>query len=252
MDGEFSEVWEGLRNGISSVAVKVRKPQTMPAQKFLQIAALMKKLSHPKLIQLEAVCTREEPLYIITELMKHNSLWEYLHGEGRSTKLPQLIDMASQVAEGMAYLEKNYFIHRDLAAKNILVTDGEHLICKVANFEMACNYDDVMIYEDIYGAESHKKFAIKWRAPEAALFNRFSIKSDVWSFGIVLYEIITYGRIPYPSMTNTVVLAQLQQGYRMPQPMECPDKIYDIMLDCWREKPENRPSFKSLKRQFGN
>ena len=214
MDGQFSEIWEGLWN-VLSVAVKMRKPQNMTAQDFLHTAALMKKLRHQKCVQLYAVCMREEPMYIITEVMKHNSLLEYLRGEeGRqSTKLPQLIDMASQVAGGMAYLEEQNCIHRDLAAKNILV--GENLICKVANFEMARVADKDMIYE----ARSNEKFAIKWTAPEAALYYRFTIKSDVWSFGIVLYEIITYGRFPYPRMTNEQVLKQLQQGYRMPRPV---------------------------------
>ena len=245
MDGKFSEVWEGLWNGITPVAVKMRKPQTMNAQDFLQTAALMKKLRHQKLIKLYAVCMKEEPMYIITELMKHNCLLEYLRGDGRqSTKLPQLIDMASQVAEGMAYLEEKNYIHRDLAVRNIILV-GEHLICKVANFEMAR-----MIDEDIHEVESNEKFAIKWTAPEAALFNRFTIKSDVWSFGIVLYEIITYGRIPYTGMPQDQVIEKLQQGYRMSQPMGCPDKLYDIMLNCWRDEPANRPTFETLQWQL--
>ena len=243
-DGEFSVVWEGLWNGITSIAVKIRKQQTMTAQAFLQMAALMKKLRYKKLVQLYAVCTREEPIYIITEVMKHNSLLEYLRGEGRSLKLPQLIDITSQVAEGMAYLEEQGYIHRDLTAKNILV--GENLICKVANFEMARVVDEDMIYE----ARSNEKFAIKWTAPEAALYCRFTIKSDVWSFGIALYEIITFGRFPYPGMTNDQVLEQLQQGYRMSRPPGCPDELYDIMLDCWREEPAVRPTFETLQWQL--
>ena len=233
--GQFGEVWEGLWNNSTSVAVKTLKPGTMSPSEFLQEAALMKSLRHPKLIQLYAVCTREEPIYIVTELMKHGSLLEYLRGEGRSLKLPQLVDMSAQVAAGMAYLEEQNYIHRDLAARNILV--GEHLICKVADFGLARVID-----EDIYEAHTGAKFPIKWTAPEAAMYNRFTIKSDVWSFGIVLYEIITYGRFPYPGMTNAQVLEALQQGYRMPRPMGCPDKLYDIMLDCWREEPANRPS----------
>ncbi len=241
--GQFGEVWEGLWNGTTSVAVKTLKPGTMSAHEFLQEAALMKKLRHQKLIQLYAVCTKEEPIYIVTELMKHGSLLEYLRGEGRSMKLPQLIDMSSQVAGGMAYLEEQNYIHRDLAARNILV--GENLICKVADFGLARVID-----EDIYEAHTGAKFPIKWTAPEAAMYNRFTIKSDVWSFGVVLYEIITYGRFPYPGMTNAQVLEQLQQGYRMPRPMGCPDKLYDIMLDCWREEPANRPTFETLQWQL--
>ena len=238
MDGEFSEVWEGLWNKTTLVAVKIFKPQNliMTAYDFVQTANLMKRLYHQNVIQICAVCTKEEPMYIITELMKHNSLLEYLRGEGRSIKHPLLIGMASQVIDGMAYLEEQKCVHRDLAAKNIRV--GESLICKLANFEMARMIDEAQ----------HQIAEIdpKWAAPEALLYNKFTIKSDVWSFGIVLHEIITYGDSPYPTMTTTEVFEQLQQGYRMPQSMGCPDKLYDIMLYCWQEEPANRPTFKAL------
>ena len=241
--GQFGEVWEGLWNSTTSVAVKTLKAGTMSALEFLQEAALMKKLRHQKLIQLYAVCTKEEPIYIVTELMKHGSLLEYLRGEGRALKLPQLIDMSAQVASGMAYLEEQNYIHRDLAARNILV--GDHMICKVADFGLARVID-----EDVYEAHTGAKFPIKWTAPEAALYNRFTIKSDVWSFGIVIYEVITYGRFPYPGMTNAQVLEALQQGYRMPRPMGCPDKLYDVTLDCWKEEPASRPTFETLQWQL--
>ena len=117
--GQFVEVWEGLWNNTTAVAVKTLKPGTMSPHEFLQEAELMKKLCHPKLIQLYAVCTKEEPIYVITELMKHGSLLDYLHGEGCSLKLPQLIDISAQVASGMAYLEEQNYIHCDLAARNI-------------------------------------------------------------------------------------------------------------------------------------
>ena len=241
---ELVEVWEGLWNGTTFVAVRIPKPEKITIDHFLRTANLMKKICHQRIIQLYAMCTKEEPVYIVTEFMKHNSLLEYLHGEGRSLKLPQLIEMASQVAAGMAYLEEQNIVHRDLTARNILV--GENLICKVANFEMAREID-----EDIYEVHTRQKFPIKWTAPEAAWYNRFTIKSDVWSFGIVLYEIITYGRFPYPNiMTNAEVLERIQQGYRMPRSMGCPDKLYDIMLDCWREEPANRPTFETLQWQL--
>ena len=241
VEGQVSEVWEGVWNGTTPVAVKIYKPQNliMTAHDFLQTAALMKKLRHPNIVQIYAVCTLEEPIYIITELMKHNSLLEYLRGKERTTKFLDLVDMASQVAGGMAYLEKKNYIHRDLAARSILV--GENLICKVANFDMA---------RVINEAQSQAEVSPKWTAPEALSYNRFTIKSDVWSFGIVLYEIITYGDSPYPAMTTTEVLEQLLQGYRMPRPMSCPEKLYDIMLHCWREEPANRSTFETLQWQL--
>ena len=200
----------------------------------------MKKLHHPKLVQLFAVCTKEEPISITTELMKRGSLLEYLRGEGRSLKLPQLIDACTQVGSGMAYLEEQNYIHQDLAARNILV--GENMIYKVTDFGLIRVID-----EDIYEEHTGAKYPIKWTAPEAAMHNKFSIRSDVWSFGIVIYKVITYGRFPYPGMTNTLVLDAWQQGYRTPRPMGCPDKLYnDIMLYCWREEPVNRPTFETL------
>ena len=111
------QVWEGVWNNTTPVAIKTLKPGTMDPKDFLTEAQIMKKLRHPKLIQLYAVCTTEEPIFIITELMKNGSLLEYLQGKGRTLKLTQLIDMSAQVAAGMAYLESQNYIHRDLAAR---------------------------------------------------------------------------------------------------------------------------------------
>ena len=237
--GQFGEVWMGIWNGTTEVAVKSLKPGTVGAQEFLEEAALMKKLRHPKIIQLYAVCTKEEPIYIITELMKHGSLLEYLRGDGRSLKLPQLIDIGAQVAAGMAYLEDENYIHRYLAARNILV--GENLICKVADFGLARVID-----EDVYEAYTGAKFPIRWTAPEAAVYSRFTIKSDVWSFGILLYELITYGHPPYSGMNNAQILEALQTGYRMPCPLGCPEQLYEIMRECWRDDKATRPRFETL------
>lgn len=236
----FCELWEGLWNSTTSIAVKVLKPGTMSPLEFLQEAELLKKLQHPNLILLYAVCSREEPIYIVTELIKH-SLLGYLREEGRSLKIPQLIDMSAQVAAGMACLEKQNGIHRDLAARNIMVGVGEQLICKVANFSPAHVVND----KDCEG----EKF-LKWTAPEAALYNRFTIKSDVWSFGIVLWEIITYGRTPYPSMNSRQAREATKRGYRMRCPSHCPNKLYSIMLNCWHKQPESRPTFETLNWQL--
>jgi len=237
--GQFGEVWEGLWNNTTPVAIKTLKTGTMDPKDFLSEAHIMKKLRHPKLIQLYAVCTLEEPIYIITELMKNGSLLEYLQGKGRTLKLAQLIDMSAQIAAGMAYLESQNYIHRDLAARNVLV--GENHIVKIADFGLAR-----LIKEDEYEARVGARFPIKWTAPEAANYSRFSIKSDVWSFGILLTELVTFGRIPYPGMTNAEVLHQVEHGYRMQAPQGCSPALYDIMLECWHKDPMKRPTFETL------
>ena len=133
--GQFGEVREGLWNNKISVAVKILKPGTMPVDEFLQEASIMMRLQHPKLIQLYGVCTKEEPIYIVFELMKHGRLLDYLRKEGSSLGIKQLVDMSAQVAAGMAFLEQQCCIHRELMARHILV--GDNLICKVADFRMA-------------------------------------------------------------------------------------------------------------------
>lgn len=226
-----------------TVAVKTLKPGEMDRSEFLQEAATMRKLQHKNILQVYAVSTKKKPIYIISEFMVHGSLLEYLRGEGRLCKRFQLMKMTEQIISGMTYLEENHYVHRDLAARNVLV--GENLVCKVADFGLAR-----LVEADAYEMHSRAKLAIKWTAPEAALYNRFTSKSDVWSFGVVLYEIITFGRPPYPGMTNSEVLERVEKGYRMPQPENCPYKFYNIMLKCWREEPENRLSFEGLQWEF--
>ncbi|CAH8603204.1 unnamed protein product [Schistosoma bovis] len=243
--GQFGEVWKGKWNETIEVAVKTLKQGTMTKEEFLKEARIMKQLHHPRLVRLYAVVTAE-PIYIITELMKNGSLLKYLRdGPGKELGLKPLIDMMAQIASGMAYLEKEHYIHRDLAARNILV--GENNSVKVADFGLARIIDSG---NETYTAKQGAKFPIKWTAPEAALMGRFTIKSDVWSFGIVIYEIITYGQVPFPSMNNTETLQQVENGYRMPCPLNCPNSIYEIMLNTWDAKPECRPTFAFLCNYF--
>ncbi|KAI6072009.1 Tyrosine-protein kinase Blk isoform X1 [Aix galericulata] len=233
-----SETSKGYYKNNIKVAVKTMKEGSMDPDAFLAEANLMKRLQHNKLVRLYAVVTKQ-PIYIVTEYMANGCLLDYLKTEeGSQLNLPKLIDMSAQVAEGMAYIERMNSIHRDLRAANILVS--ETLCCKIADFGLA------RIIEDEYLAQEGAKFPIKWTAPEAINFGVFTIKSDVWSFGILLTEIITYGRIPYPGMTNPEVIRNLERGYRMPCPDMCPAELYNIILKCWRNKPEERPTFEYL------
>ncbi|KAG1925093.1 tyrosine-protein kinase SRK2 [Pimephales promelas] len=244
--GQFGEVFEGIWNDTTAVAVKTLKPGTMDPKDFLREAQMMKKLRHPKLIQLYAVCTMEEPIYIITELMSNGSLLEYLQKNRGALQMSELIEMAAQVAAGMAYLELQNYIHRDLAARNVLV--GENNVCKVADFGLARVFqmDNEDSDENVYEAKEGTKFPVKWTAPEAIHDNKFTIKSDVWSFGILLYEIVTFGSMPYPTMTNFQVVQQLPKGYRMASPPNCPKCLYETMCDCWKDFPADRPTFETL------
>ena len=243
-DGKFSEVWEGIWNDTVPVAVKMLKPGTMTVFNFLAEAQIMKKLQHNKLIKLYSVCTQEEPFYIVTELMKHDNLLDYLtKGEGQHLKLSELIDIGAQVANGMAYLESQNYIHRDVIAWNILVGEGN--IVKIGGFDLAR-----LLVDGKYSAREGEMFPVRWTAPEAIMLNKFTIKSDVWSYGVFLTELVTHGRVPYPGMTNDEVMAQIKQSYRMPRPPGCPDLLYQIILTCWKTKPEERPTFEFLKYQL--
>ncbi|XP_050994231.1 LOW QUALITY PROTEIN: tyrosine-protein kinase fynb [Labeo rohita] len=237
--GCFADVWCGTWNGNTKVAVKTLKPGTMSPESFLEEAQIMKKLRHDKLVQLYAVVS-EEPIYIVTEYMGKGSLLDFLKdGEGRALKLPNLVDMAAQVAGGMAYIERMNYIHRDLRSANILV--GDNLVCKIADFGLAR-----LIEDNEYTARQGAKFPIKWTAPEAALYGKFTIKSDVWSFGILLTELVTKGRVPYPGMNNREVLEQVERGYRMPCPQDCPSSLHELMVQCWKKDAEERPTFEYL------
>ncbi|CAF2969723.1 unnamed protein product [Rotaria sp. Silwood2] len=247
--GQFGDVWEGLWNNRMPVAIKTLKSGSMNPTDFLAEASIMKKLKHPNLIQLYAVCTIEEPIYIVTELMRNGSLLDYLQSpRGRQLKMSIIIYIATQIARGMAYLEQQNYIHRDLAARNVLV--GENNTVKIADFGLARIIKEYA--GGMYEAKEGTKFPIKWTAPEAALYNRFTIKSDVWSYGILLTELVTYGRTPYPGMTNAEVLRRVDQGYRLPQPSNCPSSLYAIMFECWNGEPENRPSFLLLQYRLEN
>lgn len=238
--GQFGQVYEGLFDNRVRVAIKTLRKGSMDPQDFLAEAQIMKKMRHENLVFLYAVCTREEPVYIITELMSKGALISYLQTpEGKNLTLPDYIKMATQIAAGMSYIEREKYVHRDLAARNILV--GDHSVCKIADFGLAR-----FIKETEYEARAGARFPIKWTAPEAANFSKFTIKSDVWSFGIVLYEIITKGGTPYPDMTNAEVLSRIDKGYRMPQPHGCDSKYYNIMVECWNKEPNKRPTFETL------
>lgn len=239
--GNFGEVWKGKWKSAIDVAVKTMKPGTMTPEKFLEEAEVMKKLRHPRLVTLYAVCTTEEPIYIVTELMPGGSLLGYLRqSRGNPIPIDQLIDIAAQIADGMRYIEKERHIHRDLAARNILVGE-DHRCVKIGDFGLARVID-----EEVYEMSQGAKFPVKWTAPEAIAYSQFTIKSDVWAYGILLVELTSGGATPYPGLNNQKVVEMLNNGYRHPKPTACPDTLYNIMQDCWHKDANQRPTFEHL------
>ncbi|THD24948.1 hypothetical protein D915_004230 [Fasciola hepatica] len=238
--GQYGDVYEAIWKRLNTVvAVKTLKQDVnLNVNDFLKEASIMKKLRHRNLVQLLGVCTREPPLYLITEYMSNGNLLNYLRtrSPGELTP-PVLLYMAVQIASGMSYLEANNFIHRDLAARNCLV--GERHLIKVADFGLA----RYMQRQDTYTARNGAKFPIKWTAPEGLAYYVFSSKSDVWAFGVVLWELATYGLSPYPGVELHDVYHILEKGYRMERPHGCPEAVYSIMLRCWAWEASLRPSF---------
>uniref|UniRef100_A0A8C9RI78 Tyrosine-protein kinase n=1 Tax=Scleropages formosus TaxID=113540 RepID=A0A8C9RI78_SCLFO len=243
--GQYGEVYEGVWKKYSlTVAVKTLKEDTMEVEEFLKEAAVMKEIKHPNLVQLLGVCTREPPFYIITEFMTHGNLLDYLRECNREeVNAVVLLYMATQISSAMEYLEKKNFIHRDLAARNCLV--GENQLVKVADFGLSR-----LMTGDTYTAHAGAKFPIKWTAPESLAYNKFSIKSDVWAFGVLLWEIATYGLSPYPGIDLSQVYELLEKDYRMDRPEGCPEKVYELMRACWKWNPAERPSFAEIHQAF--
>ncbi|XP_030058175.1 cytoplasmic tyrosine-protein kinase BMX [Microcaecilia unicolor] len=241
--GQFGEVQLGKWKGEYDVAVKTIRESSMSEEEFLEEAEIMMKLNHPKLVRLYGVCTEKYPIYIVTEYMANGSLLSYLKDHGKELQPFQLLQMCHNVCAAMEFLEHHQFIHRDLAARNCLV-DSDSTV-KVSDFGMA-RY----VLDDQYVSSVGTKFPVKWSAPEVFHYSNFSSKSDVWAFGILMWEVFSLGKHPYELYDNAQVVEKISQGFRLYRPHLSSETIYEIMYSCWHEIPEQRPTFHQLLSQI--
>uniref|UniRef100_A0A8C5L9W1 Tyrosine-protein kinase n=1 Tax=Jaculus jaculus TaxID=51337 RepID=A0A8C5L9W1_JACJA len=237
--GQFGVVQLGKWKGQYDVAVKMIKEGAMSEDEFFQEAQIMMKLSHPKLVKFYGVCSKKYPIYIVTEYITNGCLLNYLKNHGKGLEPSQLLEMCYDVCEGMAFLESHQFIHRDLAARNCLVDSD--LSVKVSDFGMT-RY----VLDDQYVSSVGTKFPVKWSAPEVFHYFKYSSKSDVWAFGILMWEVFSLGKQPYDLYDNSQVVVKVSQGHRLYRPQLASDTTYQIMYSCWHELPEKRPTFQQL------
>ncbi|KAG7198915.1 hypothetical protein KM043_015732 [Ampulex compressa] len=255
-EGCFGQVWkcEALdidgKSGTTIVAVKTLKENATERERLdlAQELKVMKNLDpHPNVVRLLGCCTEREPMFVILEYVSGGKLQSFLracreernHG-GPGLTSRDLTGFVYQVAKGMEYLASKGIIHRDLAARNVLI--DENRACKVADFGFARDVAANQIYE----RKSEGRLPIRWMAPESLYDNIFSVKSDIWSFGVLIWEIVTLGSTPYPGLAAAEVMRRIKEGYRLDRPEHCKRELYNIMYYCWDKDPVCRPSFTEL------
>ncbi|XP_059469107.1 tyrosine kinase receptor Cad96Ca-like [Neocloeon triangulifer] len=257
-EGCFGQVWkcEAMdidgREGASVVAVKTLKDNAGDKERedLQQELKVMKTLDpHPNVVRLLGCCTEKEPLFVIMEYAAMGKLQSFLrnsradrqygnlHGRSDSLTSRELTSFMYQVARGMEYLSSKGIVHRDLAARNVLLTTDR--VCKVADFGFARDLASALVYE----RKSEGRLPIRWMAPESLYDNIFSSKSDVWSFGVFMWEVVTLGSTPYPGLAAAEVLKKVRDGMRLEKPEHCRREIYNIMFYCWDKSPQERPTF---------
>ncbi|KAG2467741.1 EPHA7 protein, partial [Polypterus senegalus] len=245
--GEFGEVCSGRLKlpgkRDMSVAIKTLKVGYTEKQRrdFLCEASIMGQFDHPNVVHLEGVVTRGKPVMIVIEYMENGALDAFLRKHDGQFTVIQLVGMLRGIAAGMRYLSDMGYVHRDLAARNILV--NSNLVCKVSDFGLSRVIEDDP--EAVY-TTSGGKIPVRWTAPEAIQYRKFTSASDVWSYGIVMWEVMSYGERPYWDMSNQDVIKAIEEGYRLPSPMDCPSGLHQLMLDCWQKERGERPKFDQI------
>jgi serine/threonine protein kinase len=227
-------------------AVKLLRNAASPKDKadFTQEAETMLVLSHPNLVRMIGVAVQQKPWLCVLEYMRYGdlkSLLEMCREKGVPLRYREMLCFSYQLARGCAYLSEKRLVHMDLAARNALVGDDNSV--KVADFGLTRPMEEGKPY--LFLRET-MRLALKWVAPESMTKKIFSEASDVWAFGVVLWEIASYGSTPYGRVLTSEIQEKVCNGLRLQQPSTCPTEFYNVMLDCWKELPRDRPSFATL------
>uniref|UniRef100_A0A673VLL6 Focal adhesion kinase 1 n=1 Tax=Suricata suricatta TaxID=37032 RepID=A0A673VLL6_SURSU len=247
-EGQFGDVHQGVymspENPALAVAIKTCKNCTSDSvrEKFLQEALTMRQFDHPHIVKLIGVIT-ENPVWIIMELCTLGELRSFLQVRKYSLDLASLILYAYQLSTALAYLESKRFVHRDIAARNVLVSSNDCV--KLGDFGLSRYMEDSTYYKASKG-----KLPIKWMAPESINFRRFTSASDVWMFGVCMWEILMHGVKPFQGVKNNDVIGRIENGERLPMPPNCPPTLYSLMTKCWAYDPSRRPRLTELKAQL--
>lgn len=249
--GSFGMVYKGqllTEKGALRCAIKTVPPTSTPKQRvdFLREASIMKQFDTYHVIKLMGVISTSSPVYVIMEYMENGDLKKFLYGlrevyqQEKKTLVDGIYLMAAQIADGMAYLASKKFVHRDLAARNCMV--GENRVVKIGDFGLARDVYD----NDYYRRDTQGKLPVRWMSPESLKDSLYTSASDVWSFGIVVWEMVTFSASPYQGLSNDEVIKRVIQGHTMARPENCPDKLFYIMERCWKRNAKDRPTFNDI------